>query len=64
MSCTLELKPGDPFSVESKIIEEIPEPQPVVVTEYKIARYTGSHCQKEVVATDSSCPKESCVATI
>lgn len=36
--CDAEL--GDPVSVESKIIEEIPEPQPVIVTEYKIAHYT------------------------
>ena len=54
--CGTEL--GDPFSVETKVIEEIPEPQPVIVTEYKIAHYTCPHCQKEVVATDSSCPKE------
>jgi len=54
--CGAEL--GDPFSVETKVIEEIPEPQPVIVTEYKIAHYTCPHCQKEVVATDSSCPKE------
>ena len=47
-----------PFSVESKVIEEIPEPQPVIVTEYKIAHYTCPHCQKEVVATDACCPKE------
>ena len=49
---------GDPFSVETKIIEEIPEPQPIIVTEYKIAHYTCPHCQKEVAATDAGCPKE------
>ena len=54
--CGTEL--GAPFSVESKTIEEIPEPQPVIVTEYKIAHYTCPHCQKEVVATDACCPKE------
>jgi len=54
--CGTEL--GDPFSVEKRVIEEIPEPQPVIVTEYNIAHYTGPHCQKEVVATDPSCPKE------
>ncbi len=40
------------------MIEEIPEPQPVIVTEYKIAHYTCPYCQKEVVATDADCPKE------
>lgn len=54
--CGTEL--GDPFSVETKVIEEIPEPQPVIVTEYRIAHYTCPHCQKEVVATDPGCPKE------
>ena len=28
---------GAPFRIDSKIIEEIPEPQPIIVTEYKIA---------------------------
>jgi transposase len=49
-------KLGTPFRIESKIIEEIPEPQPVMVTEYKIAHYKCPCCQKEVVANDSSCP--------
>jgi transposase len=49
---------GDPFRIDSKIIEEIPEPQPVIVTEYKIAHYVCSCCRKEVVAADSSCPHE------
>ena len=54
--CGTEL--GDPFRVESRIIEEIPEPQPVIVTEYRIAHYTCPGCQREVVATDPDCPKE------
>jgi transposase len=51
-------KLGNPFSVESKIVEEIPEPQPVIVTEYKICHYICPCCKSEVVAEDSSCPKE------
>jgi transposase len=51
-------KLGDPFRIESKIIEEIPEPQPVTVTEYKIAHYKCPRYQKEVVVTDSGCPNE------
>jgi transposase len=47
---------GTPFRIESKIIEEIPEPQPVMVTEYKIAHYRCPRCHKEVVANDASCP--------
>jgi transposase len=49
---------GDPFRIDSKIIEEIPELQPVIVTEYKIAHYRCPCCRKEVVAADSSCPRE------
>ena len=52
--CGAEL--GIPFRIESKIIEEIPEPQPVMVTEYKIAHYLCPSCRKEVVANDASCP--------
>ncbi|MBK7386500.1 MAG: IS66 family transposase [Methanothrix sp.] len=47
-----------PFRFESKIIEEIPEPQPVTVTEYKIAHYICPCCRKEVVASDPNCPHE------
>jgi transposase len=49
---------GAPFRIESKIIEEIPEPQPVIVTEYKIAHYRCPFCRKEVIANDASCPLE------
>lgn len=51
-------KLGDPFRIESKIVEDIPEPQPVTVTEYKICHYICPCCQKEVVGTDSGCPNE------
>ena len=54
--CGSEL--GDPIRIESKIIEEIPEPQPIIVTEYKIAHYKCPSCLKEVVASDSGCPHE------
>jgi len=51
-------KLGKPFNIESKIIEDIPEPQPISTTEYRIAHYICSRCHKEVTATDSLCPKE------
>lgn len=54
--CNAEL--GSPSRIESKVIEEIPEPQPVIVTEYRIAHYTCPGCHREVVATDPDCPKE------
>jgi len=43
-------KLGKPFKTTSKIIEEIPKPQPVEVTEYKINHYICKHCKIEVVA--------------
>jgi transposase len=49
---------GAPFRIDSKIIEEIPEPQPIIVTEYKIAHYRCPCCRKEVVASDPGCPHE------
>ena len=49
---------GSPIRTESRIIEEIPEPQPIIVTEYKIAHYRCPCCRKEVVASDPGCPHE------
>ena len=51
-------KLGNPSRIDSKIIEEIPEPEPVTVTEYKICHYICPYCQKEVVGTDPGCPNE------
>ena len=46
--CKKEL--GSPFKVETKIIEDIPDPQPILITEYKINHYLCKHCRKEVIA--------------
>ena len=54
--CGTEL--GPIFRIESKIIEEIPRPQPIIVTEYKIAHYKCPCCCKEVIGADSDCPHE------
>jgi transposase len=54
--CGTEL--GAPIRIESKIIEELPEPQPIVVTEYRIAHYTCPSCHREVAAVDPDCPSE------
>ncbi|WP_273278178.1 IS66 family transposase [Methanothrix soehngenii] len=51
-------KLGSPFRIDSKIIEEIPEPQPIIVTDYRISHYRCPCCRKEVAAKDSSCPHE------
>jgi len=54
--CGAEL--GSPFRTETKIVEDIPEPQQIIVTEYKIAHYKCPCCQKEVAAKDPGCPHE------
>lgn len=51
-------KLGDPFRIESTICEDIPEPQPSTVIEYKICHYICPCCQKEVIGTDPGCPNE------
>jgi transposase len=54
--CGTEL--GDPVRIESRIIEETPEPQPIVVTEFKIAHYRCPSCHKEVAASNPNIPVE------
>jgi transposase len=49
---------GAPFRIDSKIVEEIPEPQPIIVTEYKIAHYRCPCCRKEFAEKDPGCPHE------
>ena len=51
-------KLGSPFLIDSKIVEDIPEPQPTVVTEYKISHYRCPCCGKEAAAKDPTCPNE------
>lgn len=51
-------KLGKPFKTISKIIEEIPKPQPVTVTEYKINHYKCNKCNNEIIA-QSPFPEQS-----
>jgi transposase len=48
---------GKPVFFETKVIEEIPEPQPVRVTEYRIAHY-NCPCGEHVVAKHPGCPRQ------
>jgi transposase len=41
---------GTPFRVERRIIEEIPKPQPIEVTEYRTGHYRCNNCGKVSVA--------------
>ncbi len=49
---------GEPVKVESRIIEEIPEPMPITVTEFRIAHYACPSCGEHVIARHPECPTE------
>lgn len=49
---------GKPLDFISRVVEEIPEPQPVIVTEFKLARYLCKHCKEQVTASHPDCPDE------
>jgi transposase len=46
-------KLGKPYKTTSKLIEEIPDPQPMEVTEYRINHYKCSKCGSNIVAKAS-----------
>jgi len=46
-NCEHEL--GKPFKIDKKIVEEIPEPQPITVTEHLIPHYKCKHCGKIII---------------
>ena len=49
---------GEPFGFETRVIEEIPAPQPVTVTKFKNAQYVCPCCGKIVTATHPDCPSK------
>ncbi|MEK6857775.1 MAG: IS66 family transposase, partial [Nanoarchaeota archaeon] len=55
--CHCNRKLGLPVLIESKIIEEIPKPQPVIVIQYDISHYYCS-CGAHIIASHPDCPKE------
>ncbi len=48
---------GEPVRIESRVVEEIPEPRPVLVTEFKVAHYECSGCGEHVVARHPELPR-------
>lgn len=54
--CSAKL--GEPFHTERKIIEEIPEPQPMKIIEFGINHYICPSCGKEVVGEHPELPRE------
>lgn len=49
---------AEPVGFESRVIEEIPLPQPVTAIEFKLAQYVCPSCGKRVAATHPGCPGE------
>lgn len=48
---------GEPRKITRRIIEEIPEPQPLRVIEFLVPHYHCNKCKKEVIPTDPELPR-------
>lgn len=55
-NCNKQL--GRPRSVKKKIIESIPEPQPLIITQFTIPHYFCNHCNAEVIPSHPDLPSE------
>jgi transposase len=53
---------GDPLGeaerVTARLVEEIPEPQPIEVTQYNSHHYTCEGCGEDSIASEPNCPAE------
>jgi transposase len=49
---------GDAEQVTARIVEEIPDPDPIEVTQYNRHRYTCEGCGAEAVADEPNCPDQ------
>ena len=49
---------GRPRYIQKKIIEDIPDPQPLKITQFTIPHYHCNHCNKEVIPTHPELPEE------
>ena len=50
-------KLGNPIKTQKRIVEEIPEPQPLRVIEFLIPHYKCNQCKKEVIPKDPELPE-------
>ena len=55
-NCNRQL--GRPRSIHKRIIEDIPEPQSLIVTQFTIPHYFCSHCNAEVIPSHQGLPDE------
>lgn len=49
---------AEPFKQERRVIEEIPEPQPIKIIGYKVNHYKCSKCGRVTIAEHDDLPKE------
>ena len=49
---------GRPRSILKKIIEDLPDPHPLKITEFTINRYFCNHCKKKIIPQDPELPEE------
>ena len=49
---------GRPRSIHKRIMEDIPEPQPLIITQFTIPHYFCNHCHAEVIPTHTGLPDE------
>ena len=49
---------GRPRSIEKKIIEDLPEPQPLIITQFTILHYFCNYCNAEVIPSHPGLPDE------
>src|SRR3989344_3077804 len=54
--CSKQL--GRPRSIKKKIIEDIPDPQPLIITQFTIPHYFCAHCNAEVIPSHPGLPDE------
>lgn len=53
-----QAKLGEPECIERRIIEDIPEPQPVKITEFLMPHYECPGCGRDITAWHPDCPQE------
>lgn len=49
---------GRPRSIKKRIIEDIPDPQPLIITQFIIPHYFCAHCNAEVIPSHPGLPDE------
>jgi len=50
--------PGEPKEIETAIIEELPPPRKIKVTQYEFHRYECQHCGSRFTTNHRDCPQE------